>query len=122
MTNQRVVVGIKKTDVKRVTFEETEIEDCDADDEHQASICLGTVYMKETHSTMRKFEARLKKNEKDITETKTNVKQILDIFTRNNTINRAISSQRYNSSWSPVAVTNVMKKGTSVPVVLSQEN
>ena len=68
---------------------------------------------------MEKFEARLKKNEKDIKETKTNVKQILDIFTRNDTVNRAISSQRYNSSRSPVAVTNVMKKGTSVPVVLS---
>ena len=32
-TNQGVDVGIKKTDVKRVTFQETRIEDCDPDDD-----------------------------------------------------------------------------------------
>jgi hypothetical protein len=52
--------------VKRVTFQETEIEDCDADDNHQASTCLRTVYRKETYSTMGKFESRLKKKEKDL--------------------------------------------------------
>jgi hypothetical protein len=43
-----------------------------------------TVYRKDTDSTMSKFEARLQKTEEDIKETKTNVKQILDILTRNN--------------------------------------
>jgi glutaredoxin 2 len=94
MTNQRVVVGIKKTYVKRVTSQETEIEDFDPDDHHQASACLRRVYKKETYSTMGKFEDRLKKKEKDVKETNTNVKQILDIFTRNNTINREISPLR----------------------------
>ena len=37
MTNQRVTLGIKKTDVKRVTPQETG--DCDPDDAHQASAC-----------------------------------------------------------------------------------
>jgi hypothetical protein len=78
------------------------IEDCDPNDNHQASECLRTVYRKDNYSTMGKFEARLKKKEKDLKETKTNVKQILDILTRNNTINRAISPQRYNSSRSLV--------------------
>ena len=35
MNNQRVIVGIKKTDVKCMTFQETEIEDSDPDDDHQ---------------------------------------------------------------------------------------
>jgi hypothetical protein len=35
MNNQRVIVGIKKTDVKSMTFQETEIEDSDPDDDHQ---------------------------------------------------------------------------------------
>jgi hypothetical protein len=46
MTNQRVIFGIKKTDVKRVTFQETEIEDCDPDDDFLASASLRTVYRK----------------------------------------------------------------------------
>jgi hypothetical protein len=37
IANQRVVVEIKKTDVKRETFQETGIEDRDPDDDHQAS-------------------------------------------------------------------------------------
>ena len=36
MTNRRVILRIKKKDVKRVTFQETEIEGCDPDDDHQA--------------------------------------------------------------------------------------
>ena len=85
MNNQRVILGIKKTDVKRVIFQETEIEDCDPDDDHQSSACLRTVYRNETYSTMGKFEARLKKTEEELKETKTKGKQILDILTRNNT-------------------------------------
>ena len=54
--------------------------------------------MKETDSTMGKFEARLQKTEEDLKETKANVKQILDILARNNTVNRARSPQRHNSS------------------------
>ena len=102
MTNQRLILGTKKTDVKRVTFQEAEIEDCDPDDDFQASASLRTIYRTETDSTTSKFEARLKKTEEDLKETKTNVKQILDILTRNNTVNRAISHQRQNSSRSPV--------------------
>jgi hypothetical protein len=98
MTNQRVIFGIKK----RVTFQETEMEDCDPDDDFQASASLRTVYRKDTDSTMSKFEARLKKMEEDLKETITNVQQILDILTRNNTVNRARSPQRQNSSKSPV--------------------
>ena len=61
MNNQRVTLRIKKTDVKRVVFQETE--DCDPDDDHQASTCFRTVHRKETDSTMGKFEARLQKTE-----------------------------------------------------------
>jgi hypothetical protein len=61
MTNQREILWIKKTDVKRVIFQETE--DCDPDDDHQASACFRTVRRKETDSTMGKFEARLQKTE-----------------------------------------------------------
>ena len=61
MNNQRVIVGIKKTDVKSMTFQETAIEDSDPDDDHQTSACLRTVYRQETYSTMGKFEARLRK-------------------------------------------------------------
>ena len=81
-----MIFGIKKTDLKRVTFQETEMEDCDPDDDFQASASLRTVYRTETDSTMSKFEARLKKTEEDLKETKTNVKQILDILARNNTV------------------------------------
>ena len=101
MTTQRVIFGIKKTDVKS-DFQETEIEDCDADDDFLASASLRTVYRKETDSTMSTFKARSKKTVEDLKETKTNVKQILDILTRNNAVNRAISPQRQNSSKSPV--------------------
>ena len=102
MTNQRVIFGIKKIDVKRVTFQETEMGDCDPDDDFQASAILRTVYRKDTDPTMSTFEARLQKTEEDLKETKTNVKQILDILTRNNTINGARSPQRQNSSRSHV--------------------
>jgi len=90
--------------VKRVTFQDTEIEDCDPDDDFQASVSLRTVYMKETDSTMSKLEARLQKTEECLKETQTNVKQTLDILTRNNTVNRARSPHRQNtcSSRSPV--------------------
>ena len=47
--------------MKRVVFQETE--DCDPDDDHQASACFRTVHRKETDSTMGKFEARLQKTE-----------------------------------------------------------
>ena len=40
LTNQRVILEIKKKDAKRVTFQETEIEDCDPDDDHHASACF----------------------------------------------------------------------------------
>ena len=70
MNNQRVIVGIKKTDVNSMTFQETEIEDCDPDDDHQASACLGTIYRQETYSTMGKFEARLKRTKEDLKETR----------------------------------------------------
>ena len=81
-----------------MTFQETEIEDCDPDDDFLASASLRTVNRKEADSTMCTFEARLKKTEEDLTETKTNVQQILDILTRNNAVNRARSPQRQNSS------------------------
>ena len=68
MTNQRLILGTKKTDVKRVTFQEAEIEDCDPDDDFQASASLRTIYRTETDSTTSKFEARLKKTEEDLKE------------------------------------------------------
>ena len=40
LTNQRVILENEKKDAKRVTFQETEIEDCDPDDDHQASACF----------------------------------------------------------------------------------
>ena len=83
MTNRRVIFRIKKIDVKRVTFQDTDMEDCDPDDDFQASASLRTVYRKETDS-MSKCEARLQKTEEELKETKTNVKQILEILTRNN--------------------------------------
>lgn len=68
MTNQRVILGIKKTDGKRVTFQQTE--DCDPDDDIQASTCLRTVYRKQTDSTMSKFDARLQTTKENLKETK----------------------------------------------------
>ena len=102
MTNQRVISGINKLDLKRVTFQATEMEDCDPGDGFLASASLRTVYRKETDSTMSKFEARLQKTEEDLKETKSNGKQILIILTRNNAVNRARSPHRQNSSRSPV--------------------
>ena len=103
ITNQKVVLGIKKADVKRVTFQEIQREDCDPHDDNQASASLRMVYRKETESTMSKLEARLKKTEEDLNETKANVKQILDIITSNNTVNRARSPQgQVSSRRSPV--------------------
>ena len=78
------------------------MEDCDPGDDFQASASLRTVHRKDRDSTMSKFNVRLQKTEEDLKETKTNVKQILDILTRNNTVNRARSPQRQNSSRSPV--------------------
>jgi len=69
-----VIFGIKKTDLKRVTFQETEMEDCDPDDDFQASASLRTAYRKDTDSPMSKSETRLQKTEEDLKETKRNVK------------------------------------------------
>ena len=63
MTNQRVIFGIKKTHVKIVNFQETEMEDCDPDDDFQASGSLRTIYRKDRDSTISKSEARLQKTE-----------------------------------------------------------
>ena len=125
MTNQRVIFGIKKTDVKRVTFQETEMEDCDPDDDFQASASLRTVYRKDTDSTMSKFEARLQKTEEDLKETKTIVKQILDILTELTQLieqdllkDKIVQGVRREMA----SITTVTKKGTSVLVAINQED
>ena len=60
-------------------FQETE--DCDSDDDHQASTCLRTVHRKETHSAMGKFEARLQKTEEDLKDVQEEQLKDPDIIT-----------------------------------------
>jgi hypothetical protein len=82
VTNQRVIIGIKKSDigVKRVTFQESDMEgETELDEESLTSI--RSVYRKETGDEMYKsLESQIKKTDNDLQEKRSAVLQVLDIL------------------------------------------
>lgn len=88
LTNQRVIMGPKKMDtsVKTVTFENTEVDEIEEMEQPTASV--RAVFRKSENSTsgidISRFEARLEKTEDDVQETKSAVREILDILTGKN--------------------------------------
>jgi len=93
IANQRVILGGKKVDIKRVSFLESA---------NQAEPTVRAIYRntdkEQTFST--NFERRLKKTEDDLQETKTMVRKILNALTpreRPRSPQRTISPQREQS-------------------------
>lgn len=83
VTNQRVILGIKKSDIGigRVTFQESYMErETELYEEPLTSI--RAVYRKETggDEMYKSLESRIKKTEDDLQETKSAVLQVLDIL------------------------------------------
>ncbi|VDI47032.1 Hypothetical predicted protein [Mytilus galloprovincialis] len=98
VTNQKVILGNKKPEVKRVTFHETETDVYDSHGDHE-STSVRALYRKGASDTdvISRFESRLKKTEEDVQDTKTSIKQILDILKRGNSTNRFGQQQRLSS-------------------------
>ncbi|VDI28661.1 Hypothetical predicted protein [Mytilus galloprovincialis] len=104
VTNQKVILGNKKPEVKRVTFHETETDVYDSHGDHE-STSVRALYRKGASDTdvISRFESRLKKTEEDVQDTKSSIKQILDILKRGNSTNRFGQPQRLSSPWrSPI--------------------
>ncbi|CAG2207159.1 unnamed protein product [Mytilus edulis] len=98
VTNQKVILGNKKPEVKRVTFHETETDVYDSHGDHE-STSVRALYRKGASDTdvISRFESRLKKTEEDVQDTKSSIKQILDILKRGNSTNRFGQPQRLSS-------------------------
>lgn len=96
VTNQRVILGAKKADVKRVTFQDTDMDTYNTDEDSTPIITtVRAMYKKNTNETdVSRFEERLKKTEDDLQETKSNVKQILEILKGANQESKWRSQQR----------------------------
>ncbi|CAC5372749.1 unnamed protein product [Mytilus coruscus] len=99
VTNQKVILGNKKPEVKRVTFHETETDMYNSHGDHESTTSVRALYRKGTSDTdvISQLESRLKKTEEDVQETKSSIKQILDILKRGNSTNRFGQSQRLSS-------------------------
>lgn len=96
VTNQRVILGAKKADVKRVTFQDTDMDTYNTDEDSTPLVTtVRAMYKKNTNETdVSRFEDRLKKTEDDLQETKSNVKQILEILKGANQASKWRSQQR----------------------------
>lgn len=102
ITNQRVILGQRKLDVgiKRVTFQESDTgndEDYDEpiDDETQPRPNIRIVYKNENATPdISRLEARIKKTEDDLKETKSAITQILDILKGRTRTDRSRSPSR----------------------------
>ena len=85
LANQRVILGYKRTDVKRVTFDESDIDNTET--------AVRAVYQQEGKT----LEQRLKKTEEDVLETKAAVNKILKMLSEGNFYRRSRSPVRQNS-------------------------
>ncbi|CAC5364585.1 unnamed protein product [Mytilus coruscus] len=99
VTNQKVILGNKKPEVKRMAFNETETDMYNLHGDHESTTSVRALYRKGTSDTdvISHLESRLKKTEEDVQETKSSIKQILDILKRGNSTNRFGQSQRSSS-------------------------
>lgn len=79
VTNQRVILGTKKIDIKRVTFSEEECEESQIETEPQIRTMR---LMERDNSNINKLEQRLKKTEDGLEETRAMVKDILKIVSK----------------------------------------
>ncbi|CAG2207187.1 unnamed protein product [Mytilus edulis] len=97
--DQKVILGNKKPEVKRVTFHETETDVYDSHGDHESTTSVRALYRKGASDTnvISRFESRLKKTKEDVQDTKSSIKQILDILKRGNSTNRFGQSQRLSS-------------------------
>lgn len=89
ITNQRIIFGTKRTEVKRVTFQDDDEESSSVEEENNSAV--RAVYRKEEFD-MAQFEARLRKTEENLKRTKDDVKEILTIL--QNDPSRSRSRQR----------------------------
>jgi len=81
VTNQRVIMGNRRPDIKRVTFEDCETTNTDSEEEIVPTPLVRTIYRKGEFDVA-KFDARLKKTEDDLKDTKESLKKILDLLQR----------------------------------------
>lgn len=92
--NQRVLLGYKKTDVRRVQFEKSDYEDSDSDPEVTVRAVNRNVNRKSNYTPWQEtIEGRLQKTEQDITGIKSNVSKILKILTEQ----KPADGRRYRS-------------------------
>lgn len=114
ITNQRIVFGLKNTEVKRVTLQEASEQSESIDTESSKPAIIRTVYKKgTTEPDISNFDARLRKIEEDLRDTKVSLIQILDFLRSQNHDNRQRSTQR------PVSRDTVQCKMVIATIVVS---
>ena len=87
ITNQRVILGLKKTEVNRVTFQEASEQSESSDTDSSKPAIIRKVYKKgTTEPNISNFE--------DLRDTKVSLMQILDLFRSQNHDNKQRSPQR----------------------------
>lgn len=98
ITNQRIILGLKKTEVKRVTLQEASEQSESYDTGSPKQAIIRTVYKKgTTEPDISKFDARLRKIEEDLRDTKVSLMQIIDLLRSQNHDNRQRPPQRQAS-------------------------
>jgi hypothetical protein len=95
ITNQRIVFGLKNTEVKRVTLKEASKQSESIDTESSKPAIIRTVHKKgTTEPDISNFDARLRKIEEDLRDTKVSLIPILDFLRSQNHDNRKRSTQK----------------------------
>lgn len=94
----RIILGLKKTEVKRVTLQEASEQSESYDTGSPKQAIIRTVYKKgTTEPDISKFDARLMKIEEGLRDTKVSLMQIIDLLRSQNHDNRQRLPQRQAS-------------------------
>ncbi|CAC5407144.1 unnamed protein product [Mytilus coruscus] len=94
VANQKVIMGTRRTEIKRVSF----MEQNDANEDIQETSVRALMKSEEEANKMNIFEKRLQKTEDDLLETKIMMKKVLSIVSQNM---RSRSPQRSDRAFSP---------------------
>ena len=114
ITNQRLILGVKKTDIKRVTFKSSQSTESDSEEDETTSMHkIRTIQQTQEpknvssrkeisyETRLSSIENKVKNIENDNRETKASINQILDILKRQNSTtprSRSNSGERYKIS------------------------
>ncbi|VDI46661.1 Hypothetical predicted protein [Mytilus galloprovincialis] len=94
VANQKVIMGTRRAEIKRVSF----MEQNDENEDTQETSVRAIMKSEEGTNKMNVFEKRLQKTEDDLLETKIMVKKVLSIVSQNM---RSRSPQRTDRAFSP---------------------